>query len=553
MTDDFTPGDDELLFLPLGGAGEIGMNLNLYGHAGCWIMVDLGISFADDDLPGIDVIMPDPNFIEERRKDLLGIVLTHGHEDHLGAVQYLWPRLRCPVYATRFSAMLLRRKLADVGLEQTVPIHEVALGGKLTLGPFDIEFITTTHSILEPNALAIRTRLGTVLHTGDFKIDPEPLIGATTDIAKLRRLGDEGVLAMVCDSTNVFRPGESGSEGALRNSLDALIGGRHGRVVVTTFASNAARVATITRIAADHGRQVALVGRSLHRVTEAARAAGYLEDLPPLIDERTAAGLPRNRVLLIVGGCQGEPRSALARIAAQTHPAIRLDAGDVVMFSSKIIPGNDKAIYQVHNLLAARGIEVVTEQDHFVHVSGHPSRDELARMYQWVRPRIAVPVHGERRHLAEHVAFARELQIPEAIELHNGAMLRLAPTPPDIVGHVRSGRLALDGQDLLPVDSEVLRARRRMTHEGLLMVVAVVDRKGRLLADPRVSAEGVFADSARACRAIAKEVGEEIEKLPHRTLIEDEDLREAVRLRARAAMRRIVDKRPRINVELLRV
>ncbi|HEX9646366.1 MAG TPA: ribonuclease J [Alphaproteobacteria bacterium] len=543
----------ELLFVPLGGAGEIGMNLNLYGLDGKWLMLDCGVSFADEWLPGVDLVMPDPAFIEARRDALLAIVLTHAHEDHLGAVPHLWPRLGCPVYATPFAAAVLRRKLAEVGLEEAVDLRIVPLKSRFEIGPFDLELITVTHSILEPNAVALRTRLGTILHTGDFKIDPDPLIGEETDAAALAALGEEGVLAMVCDSTNVFRPGESGSEGELRRTLDELIRGREGRVVVTSFASNAARIETVAKCALRNGRHVALAGRSLWRIVEAAREAGYLRDLPPLLPDNEAGFLPRDKVLVLATGCQGEPRAAMAKIAADEHPHIALDPGDLVVFSSKIIPGNEKAIFRMHNRLVGRGIEVVTEADHFVHVSGHPAREELARMYRWVRPRIAVPVHGERRHIAEHAAFARSLQVPQAIEVENGCVVRLAPGEAGIVDHVESGRLALDGNTLLPVDSEVMRGRRRLMVAGVVFVTLVMDRAGKLQAAPTVRAEGVFADGAEAGEELSELVRDAVEALPRARRGDDETVRETARLSMRREIQRRHDKRPMVAVELVRL
>ena len=545
--------EGELLFVPLGGAGEIGMNLNLYGLDGKWLMLDCGVSFADEWLPGVDLVMPDPAFIEARRDALLAIVLTHAHEDHLGAVPHLWPRLGCPVYATPFAAAVLRRKLAEVGLEEAVDLRIVPLKSRFEIGPFDLELITVTHSILEPNAVALRTRLGTILHTGDFKIDPDPLIGEETDEAALAALGEEGVLAMVCDSTNVFRPGESGSEGELRRTLDELIRGREGRVVVTSFASNAARIETVAKCALRNGRHVALAGRSLWRIVEAAREAGYLRDLPPLLPDNEAGFLPRDKVLVLATGCQGEPRAAMAKIAADEHPHIALDPGDLVVFSSKIIPGNEKAIFRMHNRLVGRGIEVVTEADHFVHVSGHPAREELARMYRWVRPRIAVPVHGERRHIAEHAAFARSLQVPQAIEVENGCVVRLAPGEAGIVDHVESGRLALDGNTLLPVDSEVMRARRRLTVAGVVFVTLVMDRAGKLQAAPTVRAEGVFAAGAEAGAELSALVRDAVEALPRARRGDDETVRETARLSVRREIQRRHDKRPMVAVELVRL
>ncbi len=369
--------------------------------------------------------MPDPGFIVERRDRLLGIVATHAHEDHIGAIPYLWPQLRCPVWATPFTASLLRAKLTEVGLADKVRINVVPMSGRFTIGPFELELITLTHSIPEPNAVVLRTAAGTVLHTGDWKLDPDPLIGEPTDEAALRRLGDEGVLAMVCDSTNALRPGSSGSEADLRHSLTELIGRYDARVAVACFASNVARLETIAHAAAAHGRDVALVGRSLWRIDKAARENGYLADLPPFLTEDEAAYIPRDRIVMICTGSQGEPRAALARIARDDHPNVELEPGDVVIFSSRIIPGNEKSIGRLQNALARLGVEIVTEQDHFVHVSGHPARDELVRMYQMVRPQIAIPVHGEARHLLAHAQLAGECQVPQPLIIENGDMVRL--------------------------------------------------------------------------------------------------------------------------------
>lgn len=543
----------DLLFVPLGGCGEIGMNLNLYGLDGQWIMLDLGVTFGEDNLPGIDVVMPDPSFIQERADSLLAIVLTHAHEDHLGAVQHLWPRFRCPVYATPFSAALLRRKLEETDFADAVEIVEIPLGGRVAIGPFELEFVSVTHSILEPNAIAIKTRHGTVLHTGDFKIDPEPLIGEHMDEPALRRLGDGEVLAMICDSTNVFRPGESGSEAALRQSLDGLIGGRSGRIAVTTFASNVARLKMLGELALRHDRSPALVGRSLWRIVETACEAGYGAELPDFLGDRDAGYLPDEHVLLICTGCQGEPRGAMARIASGSHPHIGLGRGDLVIFSSKIIPGNEKAIFRLHNQLVEAGVEVVTEKDHFVHVSGHPSRDELAAMYRWVRPKIAVPVHGERRHIEEHVAFARSLQVPEAFGLSNGSVLRLAPGGSKIVGMVESGRLALDGRELIQLDSSIIRQRRRLMHGGAAFVTMVLDRDGALLSPPRLKTAGLFEDEGGPVKSVEAALHDEFGGLPSSKLREDEAIREKAHAVVRRAFKRDYDKRPEITIELIRV
>ncbi len=507
--------DDALVFLPLGGAGEIGMNLNLYGLGPAnnreWIMVDLGVTFGDDSTPGIDLIMPDTAFIEEEAAAgrLKALFLTHAHEDHIGAVPHLWQHLGCPVYATPFTAYLLRDKLQDVGLLHDVPLHEVPLGGSVTVGGFEIDYVTLTHSIPEPNALSIKTRFGTVMHTGDWKIDPDPLIGEKTDSDTLSRIGDEGVLAIVCDSTNVFVEGRAGSEKSVRENLEEMIRPMKGRVAVTTFASNVSRVQTVAKVAAACGRHPVLVGRSMHRCVAAARACGYLEGMPPIIDEEEGAYLPKDKVLFICTGSQGEPRAALSRIARNDHRTISLDADDTVIFSSRVIPGNETSIFNLQNDLTAIGVNVLQDKNDTIHVSGHPCRDELAQMYQWIRPEIAVPVHGEHRHLKEHAAFARDMQVKQTHVNLNGGMVQLAPGPSGVVDHVPSGRLMLDGDILIDSDDEVLKQRRRLAFNGYIHVVALA--QGKKLSQLRVSFEGLADEDwdgrpledmiTQACRA----------------------------------------------------
>jgi ribonuclease J len=546
---------DALLFVPLGGAGEIGMNLNLYGCRGRWLMVDLGITFGDDSMPGVDVVMPDPAFIEARRDDLIGLVLTHAHEDHIGAVPYLWPRLKCPIYATPFTASVLRPKLAEAGLTDEAKITEVPMSGRIELDPFALELITLTHSIPEPNAVAIHTPFGTVLHTGDWKLDPDPLVGGTTDEAALRRLGEAGVLAMVCDSTNVLRDGESGSEAALRDSLMELVGGAENRVAIACFSSNVARLETIAAVAAAHGRHAALIGRSLWRIHQAARENGFLGRVPDFITEHDVGYLSKDKLLLACTGSQGEPRAALSRIANGAHPNVVLGDGDMVIFSSRIIPGNERPIFRLHNQLARRGVRVVTERDHFVHVSGHPARDELTRMYQWVRPRVAVPVHGEYRHLAAHAALARECQVHEAVVAENGAVVRLAPGPAMVVGQVASGRLVLDGREIYPLKGPVLRDRGRIIHNGVAAATLIVDAAGSLLADPQVTLRAVLDGDAGAdlvARVIVA-VRKAVERLPATDRRDDDVVSEAARRAVRRTIRAELGKRPVTDVHLARM
>jgi ribonuclease J len=544
-----------LYFVPLGGTGEIGMNLNVYGYHGDWLIIDCGVTFGDDSQPWLEVVMPDPAFIAKRRDRLLGIVATHAHEDHIGAIPYLWRQLRCPIWATAFTASLLRAKLAEVGLADEVKINVVPLSGRFTIGPFDLELVTLTHSIPEPNAIALRTPIGTVLHTGDWKLDPDPLIGATADEAALRRLGDEGVLALIGDSTNALRPGASGSEADLRRSLTDLIGRYDARVAVACFASNVARLETIARAAAVHGREVALVGRSLWRIDKAARENGYLADVPRFLTEDEAGYIPRDRIVLICTGSQGEPRSALSRIARDDHPHIVLEAGDVVIFSSRIIPGNEKAINRLQNGLVRLGVEIVTEEDHFVHVSGHPARDELVRMYQMVRPRVAIPVHGEARHLIAHANLASECQVQQPLVIQNGDVVRLASSGATVVDEVPVGRLASDGKGLLPLGGATLKDRRRVTFNGTVAATLVLDRQGRFAAPPTISLIGVVeppvADAA--IPALRNAVERAVDELPTGLRRDDEAVRDTIRRMLRHVLNDRFGKRPLVEIHLVRI
>jgi ribonuclease J len=541
---------DELIFVPLGGAGEIGMNLNLYGYgpeAGRkWIMIDLGVMFGGDDTPGIDVIMPDPGFIEEHKRNLLGIVLTHAHEDHIGAVGHLWPRFKVPVYATPFTAALVRGKLEEEGILDEVPLHIIPLGGQLKLGPFELEFIDITHSIPEPNCIAIRTPLGTVLHTGDWKIDPNPVVGRKTDIEALRRIGEEGVLATICDSTNVFVPGRSGSEADVAASLEAVIAMCKGRVAVTSFASNVARMQSVIKAGAKNGRHVALVGRSMHKISRAAIETGYLKGIPPLIDEESAADLPPSKVLYLCTGSQGETRAALSRIATGEHPHVHLGPGDTVIFSSRVIPGNERLIHSLQNDFAMRGVEVISAEDHDVHVSGHPARDELADMYSWLRPQVAVPVHGEERHLMEHVRLAKSLQIPEAIHAPNGSVVRLAPGPATIIDEAPHGRLHLDGSVLTGRDDSAMKERRSLSFAGSVAVTIILDARGRPTADPVVICLGLPESVVEAARQAATDAQDRF----GRKFDDDKRTAEEIRRAVRREIQDVWGKKSLVRVEI---
>jgi ribonuclease J len=553
---------DELVFLPLGGSNEIGMNFNLYGYGPednrKWIVVDLGITFGDQTTPGVEVILPDPEFIEAYADDILGIVLTHAHEDHIGAVAWLWPRLKAPVYATPFTAFLLREKLRDARLLDQVEITEVALGGNIELGPFSLDLITLTHSIPEPNGLAIRTPLGTVLHTGDWKIDPDPLLGDVTDSAAIRALGDEGVLAMVCDSTNVFVDGVAGSEADVRVAMKALIKGLKGKVAVACFASNVARMDTVIRAAEDAGRRVCLAGRSMHRMAAAARSVGLMKGVKEFVTDREAGQFPDNAILYLCTGSQGEPRAALARIAEGTHPHVRLGQGDHVVFSSRVIPGNEVAIRTLQNHLADRGVRLYTERDHpGIHVSGHPCRDELKQMYQWARPQIAVPTHGERRHLLEHRALAKDLQVPFAVAPRNGDMVRLAPGHPEIIHEVPAGRLYVDGGVVTPENGEALKERRHVAYNGALTVSVVLDSRGKLLSGPDVRALGLPGDAGSpledALDVLADEAEQAIRRIPGEERALDQIVEQAICRVVKKAAYRLWERRPVVEAVILRI
>lgn len=561
MNDSFTPpalgrpatGPD-LHFLPLGGSGEIGMNLNLYEYGGKWLMVDLGVTFADDGVPGVEVTMPDPQFIVERRDDLVGLVLTHAHEDHIGAVPYLWPQLRCPIWATPFTAAFLRRKLAETDFASEVEINVVPMGSRFTVGPFDLEMVTLTHSIAEPNGLAIRTPAGSVFHTGDWKIDPDPLVGDITDDARLRAIGDSGVLAMIGDSTNALREGESGSEATVRAALIDLFGRYDGRIAVACFASNVARVESIAVAAAEHGRDVALVGRSLWRIHDTAKETGYLTGVPPFVDERDAGFIPRDKIVMICTGSQGEPRAALARIAEDQHPHIVLEQGDVAIFSSRVIPGNERNILRMQNGLARLGVEIVTDHTHpHIHVSGHPARGELTRMYQWVRPRIAVPVHGEMQHMHAHAELAKACQVPHALVPENGTLIRLAADGPEIVDRVHAGRLAAVGDRLLPVGGAVLRSRTRLMWNGAVIATVVLDRKGRLATTPKISAPGLLDPESDL--DLAAELVAAVEEGVARAGRDagDEQVEQSIRRAIRDTLRRHDEGRPVVDIHLVRI
>ena len=542
------PGE-ELLFLALGGSGEIGMNVTLSGCRGQWLMVDLGLTFAGPDCPGVELILPDLDFIERQPDRLAGIVLTHGHEDHIGALPYLAEDLRSPLYATPFTAGLIAGKLEEEGLTGVVQLNVVERGGSIELGPFKITFVALSHSIPEGNGLLIETPFGNVFHTGDWKIDDTPVIGEAPSDAAMRAVGDKGILALVCDSTNVFQDKASGSEQGVHKGLRAQVEQAKGRVLVTTFASNAARLQTIGRVATETGRKVCIAGRSLDRILRVARAAGYLLDFPPTVSFDEAMRLPRSEVLVIATGGQGEPRAALGRIASGNHE-LKLGKDDSVIFSTRVIPGNEVSIGRIMNQLSDLGVKIVTEKQAHVHVSGHPGRPELVQMYEWIRPEIVVPVHGEARHLAEHGRLALASGVANAVYQNNGDVIRLAPLGPERIDQILPGQHVLDGDIILPSGGATINERRKLAFGGLISVTLALGRDGELAGEPSVRSFGVpveedrddFIADATDAAAKAYDAGKPEDKS-----------REAVRLAVRRCATLWTGKKPVVDVGLIRI
>ena len=551
---------EELVFLPLGGCEEIGMNFNAYGygpaHDRRWIIADIGVTFGGLDTPGIDIITPDPTFLEDEKIE--AIFFTHAHEDHIGAGGLIWPRLKAPMYATPFTAELLRAKLIERNVDET-HLKTIQPGATVEAGPFSVEYVPMTHSIPEMQGLAIRTPLGLVFHTGDWKIDAEPQLGDDIAIDRLEALGEEGVLAMICDSTNVFEEGESGSEATVRKALSELVAKQTGKVAVTTFASNVARVETVILAAEAAGRRVCLVGRSMHKVTNAAKVAGLLKGVQDFVDEAEAGFFPPNNILYLCTGSQGEARAALGRIARGEHRHVTLGQGDTVIFSSRTIPGNETGIYQMQNALADKGVGLITPKmlKDPIHVSGHPCRDELRRMYQWIKPEISVPVHGERRHLLEHAKYAKSLQIRQAVTPKNGDMVRLAPGEAEIIDNVPAGRMHLDGGHLVPAGSAGLTERRKMSFAGHIGVAVALDGNGRAVDGPLCSARG-FSEAdggeAEGLLDLLDEVADKaLEKMKLRERQNDEQVEIKLGRAVRKAVEQAAHRKPLVDVIVLRV
>jgi ribonuclease J len=550
----------ELVFVALGGLGEIGMNCALYGYGRKprrkWLMVDLGLSFAGPDTPGVEIILPDLRFIEKLKQDLVGLIMTHAHEDHIGAVADLWPRLGCPVYASRFAINLLEMKRLTEPGAPTIRINEIAANQRISVGPFQVEFIDVAHSIPESMALAIETPVGRVLHTGDWKIDETPLIGQPTNETRLRALGAEGVLALVCDSTNVLRDGESPSETHVARTLGDLVLHAPARVAVTTFASNVARIRAVAEAAAAAGRKIVAVGRAMDRVIGAAADCGYLGGLPEFLSADSFRDLPRDKVVALITGSQGEPRAALGRIALGEHPDVKLVSGDRVIFSSRTIPGNEKAVGGIVNALIAQGIEVITDRTKLVHVSGHPRRAELAKLYAWTHPTIAIPAHGEALHLFEHAAFARAQGVPHVVTARNGDMVAIGPGDPAIIEETPYGRLYRDGDILVEADDEAIATRRRLAFAGMISVAIALTGKGDVSGDPDVILSGIPA-RGRNGRAMDEVVDEAIfatlDGLPRTKRRDSDRTATAIERAVRAAVAAVWGKKPVVRVLVVEV
>ncbi len=545
---------DELLFSAIGGIGEIGMNFYIYGTQGKWIIVDLGITFGNDDTPGIDIILPNPEFIKKNKKDLLGIIITHAHEDHIGAVPYLWSQLECPVYSTPFASAILKRKINELKIKKNF-VKTISLDSTLKLGPFTIDIISTTHSIPEPNAIAIKTKFGNILHTGDWKIDPNPLVGKSFNTKKLQNFGNNGVLAIVSDSTNANVNGHSRSEQTLRESLVKIVSQLKNRVAITSFASNLARVETFGYVAEKTGRVAALCGRSLWTMYQAALDTGYLKKTRPFLDEKEIIGLPKDQTLLICTGSQGEPRAAMSRISKDEHQNIFLEEGDTVIFSSKVIPGNETSIMKVQNSLRERNINIITETDKFVHVSGHPHREELKKMYSWIKPSIVIPVHGEYQHLKGNIEVAKECGIKKGLILKNGLLVKLAPDKPKVLGSVTTGKLILDGKNIIPLNEEAIKHRKKMLYNGTLLISLAIDIKKKISTKPIISSKGFFNDEV--IKIFKNDFNKSIFQLIKNSIrghkIKENEIRDKIESYCRKFFKRKLNTRPVFEIHIIKI
>ena len=550
---------EELLFCPLGGSGEIGMNMNLFAYGKPdnqkWIMVDIGVTFADDSIPGIDLIYPDPGFIIDKKDDLLGIVLTHAHEDHIGAIAHIWPQIKCKIFSTPFTAVLIKEKFKEKRIDIGNNLKIVDLNGTINLDPFKIEFITLTHSILEPNGLRIETPAGIILHTGDWKVDPNPLIGGKINSERLKEIGDEGVLAMICDSTNVFSVGKSGSELDVRKSILNIMQRLKKRIIVTSFASNVARMETIFYCAAKTGRQISLVGRSMHKIYKAAKQCGYLKDVSEPIDQREAKKFSRDKIVYLCTGSQGEPMGAMMRISSYVHPDVFIEKGDTVIFSSKIIPGNERKLYKLHNQLVKDGIEVISEESEFVHVSGHPNRDDLKDMYGWVRPKSIIPVHGEHRHMIEHINFAKEMQVPYPVQVENGDIVKIFPgKKPEVYDKAPSGRLYVDGNISVEEDSQSIKERKNLSSNGYMEVTILISPKGNIHKKPILSFKGLpVIDEDEFIFGLEEKILNTTKSFSLNSKKQEYNLIEALKIACRKYSKEKIGKKPFTNINIVKI
>ena len=550
---------ENLLFCPLGGSGEIGMNMNLYAYGTeenqKWIIVDMGVTFADDSVPGVDLIFPDAGFIIEKKDELLGIVLTHAHEDHIGSISHIWPKLKCKIYATPFTAVLIQEKFKEKKIDITNYLKIVELNSQIKLGPFEIDFVTLTHSILEPNGLSITTPEGVILHTGDWKVDPNPLIGNKVDETKLKSIGKKGVIAMICDSTNVFTPGRAGSEKDVRESLLKIISTQKKRVLVTSFASNVARMESIFYIAKQTKRNISLVGRSMNRIYKAAKQCGYLKDVINPVDPRDANKISKDRIIFLCTGSQGEPLGALNRIANDIHPDVNIESGDTVIFSSKIIPGNEKKLYALQNLIVKRDIEVITEENAFVHVSGHANREDLKDMYQWVKPKCVIPVHGEHRHMKEHISFAQEMQIPFNLKVENGNIIKISKNKkPEIIDQAPTGKIYLDGNIAVSLDSASIKERKNISLNGFLEITLIISNNGKVK-KPIISFRGIPGDEVNENFKfdLEDEITKTCKSFALNNFKQEKNLIDAIKQNCRKIVREKTGKKPFTNVNIARI
>ena len=550
---------DELLYCPLGGAGEIGMNMNLFGYGHedehKWIMVDVGVTFADDTIPGVDLIYPDPGYAEDKKDNFLGIILTHAHEDHIGAITHVWPKFKCKIYATPFTAALVTEKFREKKIDITSYLQIVQLGSTINLKPFKIEFITMTHSIVEPNGLRIETPAGSILHTGDWKCDPNPLVGDNMNSKRLIEIGKEGVLTMICDSTNVLSVGRSGSEKDVRDSMLKIIEKQKKRVIVTSFASNVARMETIFYCAEKTGRNISLVGRSMHRIYKAAKQCGYLSDVIEPIDPRDAKKISSEKIIYLCTGSQGEPMGAMNRISNYIHPDVFVEAGDTVIFSSKIIPGNEKKLYKLHNQLVREGINVISEETDFVHVSGHPNRDDLKDMYEWIQPNSIIPVHGEQRHMLEHINFAKKLNVPHPIKVENGDIVRIFPgDSPEVFDKAPYGKIFLDGNIGVEEESKSIKERRNISQNGHLNITVIITTQGNIHNTPIVNFMGIpILNTEEFKISIQDEIDKIAKSFSLNNKKQEENFKDALKVTCRKFTKEKTGKRPITNINLVRI